>query len=87
MIACLKYIITQLSSPDYKLDWMSVSNAEARKGFQSLLKNKAQEFGISLGASASASISLPYRADSYQYTDQTRAATESDNTSSYDGRP
>jgi len=76
-LACIRYIITQLSSPDFKQDWLSVSNAEARKGFENLLKLKAQEFGISLsGATASATISLPYRADSYQYTSTTREQTE-----------
>jgi len=86
VIACLKYIITQLSSPDFKQDWLSVSNKEARQGFENLLKVKAQELGISLsGVTASATISLPYRADSDQYTSTTRQATESNNTSVYDG--
>ena len=87
VIACIKYIITQLSSPDYKQDWLSVSNKEAREGFEKLLKVKAQELGISLsGVTASATISLPYRADSGQYTSaSSRTATESDNTSIYDG--
>ena len=77
-VACIKYIITQLSSPDFKQDWMSVSNAEARKGFQELLKIKAQEFGVSLSnATATSTISLPYRADSYQDSD----------VSTYDGTP
>ena len=87
VIACLKYIITQLSSSNFKLDWLTVSNEEARKGFEKILKDKAQEFGVSLGASASASVSLPYRADSYQYSSTTRTATTDDNTSSYDGAP
>ena len=77
VVACIKYIITQLSSPDFRLDWMSVSNAEARKGFERLLTQKMQEFGVSAGATASASISLPYRADSYQDGD----------VSTYDGTP
>ena len=86
VIACIKYIITQLSSPDFKQDWMSVSNAEARKGFQELLKVKAQEFGVALSnATATATISLPYRADSDQYTSSTRQQSTSDNTSVYDG--
>ena len=86
VIACIKYIITQLSSPDFKQDWLSVSNKEARAGFEKLLKVKAQELGISLsGVTASATISLPYRADSKQYSSVTRSTTESDNTSIYDG--
>jgi len=70
VVACIKYIITQLSQPDFRLDWMSVSNAEARKGFQELLKQKAQEFGVTLsGASAASTISLPHRADSEENED------------------
>ena len=70
VVACIKYIITQLSQPDFRLDWMSVSNAEARKGFQELLKQKAQEFGVTLsGATAAATISLPHRADSLENED------------------
>ena len=88
VIACIKYIITQLSSPDFKQDWMSVSNKEARAGFENLLKIKAQEFGVSLSnATATSTISLPYRADSDQYTSSTRQQSTSDNTSVYDGTP
>lgn len=66
-IASIKYIITQLSSPNFKLDWMSVSNEQAREGFEKLLVVKAQEFGIALsGMVASAVIGLPSRADSLQ---------------------
>ena len=67
VVACLKYIITQLSSPDFKLDWMSVSNEKARAGFENLLIIKAQEFGVSLsGLTTKAVIGLPRRADSLQ---------------------
>lgn len=69
VIKCIRYIITQLSSPDFKQDWLSVSSAEARKGYESLLKQKAQELNVSLtGVTASSSVSLPYRADSYMTT-------------------
>lgn len=67
VIQCIKYIITQLSTPDFRKDWLSVSNEQARAGYENLLKSKAIEFGISLsGAVASSTISLPYDADSYQ---------------------
>ena len=67
VIASIKYIITQLSSPDFKLDWMSVTNETARMGFEKLLTMKAQEFGISAtGITARATVSLPTRADSDQ---------------------
>ncbi len=86
-IAAIKYIITQLSSPDFKQDWMSVSNEKARMGFEKLLKLKAQEFGISLGVTATATISLPYRADSDQKTSVTRIEPVDNETSVYDGSP
>ena len=87
-IACIRYILTQLSTPNFRKDWLWVNYEEARKGFENLLKLKAQEFGIALGSvTASATISLPYRADSYQYTGQTRETTESEETGVYDGSP
>lgn len=67
VVRCIVYIITQLSQPNFRLDWLSVSNEQAREGYEKLLKQKAIELGVSLsGAVASASISLPMRADSYQ---------------------
>jgi hypothetical protein len=69
VIACIKYIISQLSKPDFRLDWMSVSNMEAaRRGFEKLLNEKVTEFGLPL-YTASATISQPYRADSKQDSD------------------
>ncbi len=69
-IASIKYIITQLSVPDFKLDWMTVSNEQARAGYEALLTRKAQEFNISVsGIVASAVIGLPTRADSLQDSD------------------
>jgi len=72
VVACIKYIITQLSQPDFRLDWMSVSNAEARKGFEIMLKQKQQEFGIS-NVIATSSISHAHRADSYEYSEEVNA--------------
>jgi hypothetical protein len=67
VIRCIQYIITQLSQPNFRLDWLTVSNEQARDGYECLLKQKALELGISLtGVTASSTISLPYRADSYQ---------------------
>jgi len=69
VIACIKYIISQLSKPDFRLDWMAVSNMEAaRKGFENLLAQKVAEFGLPL-YTASSTISQPYRADSKQDSD------------------
>ena len=66
VIKCIRYIISQLSQPDFRQDWLSVNRAEARKGYENLLKAKAQELGVSLtGATAATVTELPYRADSY----------------------
>lgn len=76
MVRCCQYILTQLSQPNFRLDWLTVSNDEARKGYESLMKQIAQQEGVSLsGLSGIATVALPSRADSYQ----------SDNT--YDGAP
>jgi hypothetical protein len=85
VVASIRYIISQLSSPDFKLDWLSVSNKEARAGFELLLKQKAQELGVSLGATASSTINNAYRADSDQYTSSTRVSPTVDETGVYDG--
>lgn len=70
VVASLKYIITQLSSPNFKLDWLTVSNENAREGFEKILVTKSQEFGVALsGMTASSSIGLPSRADSFQDSD------------------
>lgn len=87
VVACIRFIITQLSTPDFKKDWLSVSHAEARQGFEKLLKDKAREFSISLGATATSTIANPRRADSDQYTTVDRDYPERDNTSVYDGTP
>ncbi len=63
VIAGIKYIIGRLSRPDFKADWMSVSNANARKGYQSLLREKQREFGIS---ALTATVTHTYRVDSDQ---------------------
>ena len=69
VIACIRFIITQLASPNFKLDWLSVSNEKAREGFEQLLMDKAEELGVSLGVSVTATYAHPYRADSYQDPD------------------
>jgi hypothetical protein len=89
VVACLKYIITQLSVPTFRKDWLSVDSQSARQGFENLLKVKAQEFGIAaFGVTTTATIANPYRADSYQYTSATsRETTESEEVGIYDGTP
>jgi cysteine synthase len=72
----IDYIITQLSQPDFKLDWMSVSNEKAREGYERLKKEKEQELGISSGAIATATIVHPHRADSYENDDEVYTAPD-----------
>jgi len=61
VIAGLRYIITQLSRPDFKADWMTVSNEAARVGYEGMLRDKLTEFGI---AKRTASVTNVYRTDS-----------------------
>ena len=81
VIACLKYIITQLSTPTFRLDWLSVDPSVALEGYRKILKEKAQEFNVSVtGAVLSSTVANSYRADSYQ-------ADADGNYSDYDGAP
>ena len=68
VIACIRFIIMQLSRPDFKQDWLSVDNASAKAGYETMLKIKAQEFGIRTSSPAT-SIEYPHRADSYENDD------------------
>jgi hypothetical protein len=65
--ACILYIMSRLSQPDFHLDWMSVSNAQAREGFRKLLIVKCQEFGLSVsGVLGGTRIATAHRVDSYE---------------------
>ncbi len=61
VIAGLRYIIQQLARPDFKADWLMVTNDEARKGYQAMLNEKRREFGI---AAVTAETQHVWRADS-----------------------
>lgn len=68
-IACIKFILSQLSRPNFSLDWLSVSGmAEAKKGYEELLSEKEREFGLR-SIIPTSTISQPYRADSLQDSD------------------
>ena len=77
VIACIRYILSQLSRPDFRLDWMTVSGMqEARKGYEALLMQKQAELGQVL-ITATSTITHPYRLDSLQDSeDSTYDATE-----------
>ena len=64
VLSAIKYIITQLSKPDFKADWLDVKNSEARKGYEKMLSDKADEYGISLRRALTASVVNTYRSDS-----------------------
>lgn len=61
VIAALKHIIMRLSQPNFTADWLKVENHQAREGYQKMLAEKKQEFGIG-GITATATHT--YRADS-----------------------
>ncbi len=62
-----KYIITQLSQPDFKKDWLTVSNADAKDGYIRILAELRQKYGISTAATVEAyPARQPWRADSDQ---------------------
>ena len=85
VVASIRYILTQLSVPNFRKDWLSVDYEKARDGYEMLLKEKAREFGVALGGSFASSVKPMYRADSGQYTSSEREETTSDNTGVYDG--
>ena len=74
VLAGLRYIITKLSTPNFKADWLQVDTATARAGYDGILAEKKNEFGI---GGLTVTVTNTYRADSAQ-------TEESDYT---DGRP
>lgn len=46
VIAAIKYIIAQLSTPNFRADWLQVDYATARKSYTMLLREKQREFGL-----------------------------------------
>ena len=73
-LEALRYIITKLSTPNFKADWLQVDTATARAGYEGILAEKKNEFGI---GGLTVSVTNVYRADS--------AATEEPDFT--DGRP
>jgi hypothetical protein len=67
VIECIRYIITQLSTPNFVQYWLEVTNEKAREGYEKMLAEKMKEFGINpaSGIKIQSKISLPYRSDSY----------------------
>jgi hypothetical protein len=80
VIACIQNIIARLSGePDFRADWLQVSQANALKSFRALLKDKARELGVALSP-VRASVGYVYRADSNQSQEPTYPlSSEADN--------
>lgn len=53
VLAAVGYIITQLSNPDFKADWLEVKNSTARAAWEKTLARLEGEFGITLTTSRS----------------------------------
>lgn len=71
VIYCIEYIISQLSQPNFRLDWMRVDSEAAAASYRELLELKRQELGVPLGGTNPVmDVGYPYRADSNQSTDE-----------------
>jgi hypothetical protein len=75
VVMCLQLIMSKLSRPDFKADWLQVSNGEARKGYQQMLVEKRREFGI---AGISGSVVHVWRPDSLQTEAPDYSSTSTD---------
>jgi hypothetical protein len=47
VIAALRYIIRQLSKPNFRADWLQIDYASARQGYEKVLRDLLTEFGLS----------------------------------------
>jgi hypothetical protein len=61
VIDAIDYIITQLSQPDFRADWLQMSFGEARKGYETRLKDMRRKFGLNAITARSGHV---YRPDS-----------------------
>lgn len=77
-IACLRFILSQLSRPNFSLDWLTVSGMkEAKEGYEELLREKEREFGLR-SIIPTSTVSQPYRSDSRQDSTDATYHTEFD---------
>lgn len=63
VIAALKHIITRLSQPNFTADWLKIEHQQARQGYEKMLAEKKNEFGI---GGIRVTTTHVYRADSAQ---------------------
>ena len=67
-IACLGYIVTLLSLPDFRTDWLSVTNSVAAEAYRKRRKELAKELGVAIasGDTWTTSVANLWREDSLQ---------------------
>ena len=63
VVACVQYIITQLNRPDFRADWLQVTNKAAADGWRAHLLEMRRHFGV---AAITATAVHTYRHDSLQ---------------------
>ena len=62
-LAGIRHIISRLSTPNFRADWLQIDNESARRGYEKLLTDKKNELGLGLPV---ASAVHTYRVDSAQ---------------------
>lgn len=76
VIACIESVIARLAAtPDFRADWLQVSQATALAQWQLLLKTKRMEYGISL---ITARTGYTFRPDSWMTEAPTFDDTDDD---------
>lgn len=63
IIECLRYILAMLSRPDFRADWLQVSNREAAASVRAQLRDAIRRYGA---GGVNARVLHVYRADSQQ---------------------
>lgn len=63
VIACLQLIIAKLSQPNFTADWLTVDNKSAREGYQTLLAQMRNKFGVAALSSGVQSVTRSDSAD------------------------
>jgi hypothetical protein len=48
VVAALRYIISQLSKPNFRADWLHVDYRAAREGYEKMLREREAQFGLTL---------------------------------------
>lgn len=64
VLALIRNLIARLSAPDFKADWLQVSNGAALTSWRKLYAEKADEFGLSTGRTFASSATHVVRGDS-----------------------